>query len=87
MNGGPAAPATLPPPGLPGLDPAWSRLVEVPALDDTGDWRNLGIERVLAVSPFVRDFVSWSMGLPVDRLIERLTNDIPEMRTSSATSR
>ena len=27
------APATLPPPGLPGLDPSWSRLVTVPHLD------------------------------------------------------
>ena len=30
------APATLPPPGLAGLDPAWSRLVMVPGLDGTG---------------------------------------------------
>ena len=36
MTGGPAAPASLPPPGLPGLDPSWSRLVTVPELDDVG---------------------------------------------------
>ena len=30
------APATVPPPGLAGLDPAWSRLVTVPNLDGIG---------------------------------------------------
>lgn len=36
MTGGAAAPASLPPPGLPGLDSSWSRLVTVPELDDAG---------------------------------------------------
>jgi len=31
-----AAPATYPPAGLPGLDPAWSRLVSTPQLDGSG---------------------------------------------------
>ncbi len=30
------APAELPPPGIQGLDPTWSRLVRVPATDDVG---------------------------------------------------
>jgi len=33
VTAGPVAPAVLPPPGLPGLDPGWSRLVETPELD------------------------------------------------------
>ena len=36
MTAGLAAPALLPPPGLPGLDPDWSRLVETPGIDDVG---------------------------------------------------
>jgi len=36
VTGGVAAPASLPPPGLPGLDPSWSRLVTVPEIDDAG---------------------------------------------------
>ena len=36
MTAGSVAPAALPPPGLPGLDPGWSRLVETPELDGTG---------------------------------------------------
>lgn len=36
MSHGATAPATLPPPGLSGLDPSWSRLVEVPGLDRAG---------------------------------------------------
>ena len=36
MIAGPAAPAVLPPSGLPGLDPGWSRLVETPELDGSG---------------------------------------------------
>lgn len=31
-------------------------------------WRSLGIERVLAVSPFVKECIEWSMGLPVSLL-------------------
>ena len=36
MRPGPVSPATLPPAGLPGLDPGWSRLVETPHLDGVG---------------------------------------------------
>ncbi len=36
MTASPTAPAEYPPAGLDGLDPAWSRLVETPALDDVG---------------------------------------------------
>lgn len=36
MTAGGIAPATLPPEGLAGLDPAWSRLVTVPGLDGVG---------------------------------------------------
>ncbi len=36
MTEGVRSPATLPPDGLPGLDPAWSRLVSVPGLDGSG---------------------------------------------------
>ncbi|MFM9135964.1 MAG: alpha/beta fold hydrolase [bacterium] len=46
MSAGPTRPATIPPPGLPGLDPAWSRLVEVPG---AGTWHVL--ERPAAGEP------------------------------------
>ena len=36
MTDGVTAPATLPPPGLAELNPAWSRLVNVPDLDEVG---------------------------------------------------
>ncbi|MGQ7843960.1 alpha/beta fold hydrolase [Granulosicoccus sp. 3-233] len=36
MNTRPTAPASLPPAGIIGLDPAWSRLVHVPAIDAVG---------------------------------------------------
>ncbi len=36
MSSAPRAPATLPPPGLPGLDPSWSRLVTAPDADGIG---------------------------------------------------
>lgn len=36
MTAGPVAPAALPPPGLPGLQSEWSRLVETPKLDGIG---------------------------------------------------
>lgn len=36
MTGGAIAPASVPPPGLPGLDPTWSRLVVTPGLDESG---------------------------------------------------
>ena len=36
MTAGSASPAALPPPGLPGLESEWSRLVETPELDGTG---------------------------------------------------
>ena len=36
MTAGPVAPAALPLPGLPGLDPEWSRLIETPDLDGVG---------------------------------------------------
>ncbi|MGB5381281.1 MAG: alpha/beta fold hydrolase [Acidimicrobiia bacterium] len=36
MTADSVAPAVLPPPGLPGLDPEWSRLVETPGLDGSG---------------------------------------------------
>jgi len=29
------------------------------------DWRALGVERVLTHSPFIGDFITWSMRLPV----------------------
>ena len=38
MSAGPQRPARTPPPGLPGLDPAWSRLVDVPG---AGTWHVL----------------------------------------------
>lgn len=41
MTGGPASPAALPPKGLPGLDPDWSRLVATPLLDDGRTWHLL----------------------------------------------
>ncbi len=37
-------------------------------LPDGLDWRNFGIERVLAVSPAIADMIHWSMGLPVHLL-------------------
>lgn len=36
MTAGPVSPAALPPPGLPGLELQWSRLVETPDLDGVG---------------------------------------------------
>lgn len=36
MSGRPTAPAELPPEGIIGLDPAWSRLVRVPSIDGEG---------------------------------------------------
>ena len=36
MTAGPVSPAALPPPGLPGLEPEWSRLIETPDLDGVG---------------------------------------------------
>ncbi len=36
MNNRPTAPASLPPPGIAGLNPDWSRLVHVPATDSDG---------------------------------------------------
>ncbi|MEA3501387.1 MAG: hypothetical protein U9R47_01325, partial [Actinomycetota bacterium] len=36
MTTGPTSPAELPPPGLDGLDPQWSRLVTTPHLDGIG---------------------------------------------------
>ena len=36
MTAGPPSSATLPPPGLVGLQPQWSRLVETPGLDEVG---------------------------------------------------
>ena len=36
MTAGPVSSAALPPPGLPGLEPEWSRLVETPSLDGVG---------------------------------------------------
>ncbi len=36
MVAAPTAPAQLPPPGLTGLDPRWSRLVQVPSIDGVG---------------------------------------------------
>ena len=36
MTAGRTAPAALPPPGLPGLEPEWSRLIETPDLDGVG---------------------------------------------------
>ena len=36
MTAGPTSPATLPPPGLVGLQPQWSRLVKTPGLDEVG---------------------------------------------------
>ena len=36
MTADPVSPAALPPPGLPGLQPEWSRLVETPKLDGVG---------------------------------------------------
>jgi glycosyltransferase involved in cell wall biosynthesis len=41
----------------------WSYIY--PSLPDGIDWRNMNIERVLVVSPFVGDMISWAMGLPV----------------------
>jgi glycosyltransferase involved in cell wall biosynthesis len=41
----------------------WSYIF--PALHQRMDWRNFGIERVLVNSPFVGDFISWSMNLPI----------------------
>ena len=36
MTAGPTSPATLPPAGLAGLEPQWSRLVQTPGLDGVG---------------------------------------------------
>ncbi|MCH8043843.1 MAG: alpha/beta fold hydrolase, partial [Planctomycetes bacterium] len=36
VTAGPTSPATLPPPGLVGLQPQWSRLVKTPGLDEVG---------------------------------------------------
>lgn len=41
MTFGSASPATLPPKGLPGLDPKWSRLIATPGLDDGRTWHLL----------------------------------------------
>jgi len=35
-------------------------------LPDDEDWRDYGIERVITVSPFIKDFIEWSMDLPVN---------------------
>ncbi len=44
MTAGRDEPATLPPPGLDGLDPAWSRIVITPTLDGVGrSWHVLDI--------------------------------------------
>lgn len=40
----------------------WSYIF--PALKRNLDWRDFGIERVLVNSPFIGDFISWSMSLP-----------------------
>ncbi len=45
---------------------SWSYIF--PHLRRGQDWRDHGIERVLTVSPFVRDSIAWSMGLPVELL-------------------
>lgn len=41
---------------------AWSYIY--PPLSHGGDWRDLGIERVIVNSPFVGEFIEWSMNLP-----------------------
>jgi hypothetical protein len=41
----------------------WDYIYRVLPGDST--WRSLGVERVLTHSPFIGDFVSWSMRLPV----------------------
>jgi len=38
------------------------------SMRDDKDWRDYGVERVLAVSPFIAESVAWSMGLPVHLL-------------------
>lgn len=41
VSSGSALPAALPPKGLPGLDPGWSRLIETSSLDDGRTWHLL----------------------------------------------
>lgn len=63
MTGGPTAPASLPPAGLPGLDPAWSRLVTTPRLDRDGrTWHVLdnGVENAEVTLLCVHGNPTWS---------------------------
>jgi len=60
---GPVSPATLPPPGLPGLDPAWSRLITTPDIDGTGrTWHVLdnGVEQARLTLLCVHGNPTWS---------------------------
>lgn len=41
----------------------WAHIYD--SMDSGVDWRDYGIERVLAVCPFIAESVSWAMGLPV----------------------
>ena len=63
MTSSPVSPATLPPPGLPGLDPAWSRLVTTPDIDETGrTWHVLdnGVENARLTLLCVHGNPTWS---------------------------
>ncbi len=69
-----SAPATLPPPGLDGLDPAWSRLVSVPGIDERGrTWHVLdnGVTNPRVTLLCVHGNPSWSY------LFRNLLRDAP----------
>lgn len=63
MTSGPVSPATLPPSGLPGLDPGWSRLVTTPDIDGSGrTWHILdnGVEDARVTLLCVHGNPTWS---------------------------
>ena len=63
MTVGPVSPATLPPSGLPGLDPRWSRLVTTPDIDGSGrTWHILdnGVENARLTLLCVHGNPTWS---------------------------
>ena len=45
---------------------SWSHIYRF--LPDGEDWRDYGIERILTILPFIKDFLTWTMNLPVDLL-------------------
>lgn len=50
------------------------------AIDGFYDWRAFNIERVLVSSPFVDDFVRWSMGLPTSRFVTGIDEQLYHYR-------